>query len=149
MKTKFFHLVGEAKDQYGDRHIVTVVGKYKQEYIQKEHTQKVPVYTDDNGNITIGDLSWKKKTLKRTLIVGYSICHPNDKFDEDKGIAYAKKRINNDEGLGTLTTSNATMLTKDLIEAILLCKLNYITHNLDKFTYTPHNLGKYVKGNDD
>ena len=55
MKTKFFHLVGEAKDQYGDRHIVTVVGKYKQEYIQKEHTQKVPVYTDDNGNITIGD----------------------------------------------------------------------------------------------
>ena len=134
MKTKFFHLVGKAKDLYGDTHIVTVVGKYKQEYIQKEYSQKVPVLTDENGNTTIGDLSWKKKTLKRTLTVGYSICHPNDKFDEDKGIAYAKKRINCDEGLGTLTTSNATMLTKDLIEAILLCKLNYITHNIDKFT---------------
>ena len=147
MKTKYFHLVGEAKDLYGNRHIVTVVGKYKQEYIQKEHIQKIPVY-DDNGNITTGDLSWKKKTLKRTLTVGYSICHPNDKFDEDKGIAYAKKRIKNNEGLGTLTTSNATMLTKDLIEAILLCKLNYITHNLDKFTYTPHNLDKYLNGED-
>lgn len=134
MKTKFFHLTGEAKDLYGDTHIVTVVGKYKQEYVQKEYTQNVPVLTDDKGNAINGKLSWKKKTLKRTLTVGYSICHPNDKFDEDKGIAYAKKRINCDEGLGTLTTSNATMLTKDLIEAILLCKLNYIVHNIDKFT---------------
>ena len=134
MKTKFFHLTGEAKDLYGDTHIVTVVGKYKQEYVQKEYTQNVPVLTDDKGNAINGKLSWKKKTLKMTLTVGYSICHPNDKFDEDKGIAYAKKRINCDEGLGTLTTSNATMLTKYLIEAILLCKLNYIVHNIDKFT---------------
>ena len=41
MKTKFFHLVGEAKDLYGNRHIVTVVGKYKQEYIQKEYEGEI------------------------------------------------------------------------------------------------------------
>ena len=62
-----------------------------------------------------------------------SICHPSDKFDEEVGIKIAKGRIENGYDLGSLETSNVTMLTEDAIMSELLCKLNYIIGHITEY----------------
>lgn len=132
MKTKFFHFVAAVK---GDDELVrkvTVVGKFDQKYIQKEMKEEVPIEVKPNS-IVQGKLTYPKRTLKRTLTIGYSICNPEDEFDMETGINIAKRRIREKDDLGTLETSNPTMLTKDMIESIILCKWAYIAENLEKF----------------
>jgi hypothetical protein len=62
-----------------------------------------------------------------------SICHPHDIFDENVGIEIAKKRIENGESIGSLETSDVTMLTEDAIMGEILVKLAYITSNIEEY----------------
>lgn len=132
MKTKFFSLWAEAIDTNGEKHYVTVVGKFTQNYLPKEVTQEVPVEIKP-GSVVKGKLSFNKRTLHRTLTVGVSICHPLDEFDEEFGVELAKARIEKGEDAGTIETNDVTMLTEDLIMAELIGKLSYICNNIDNY----------------
>lgn len=132
MKTKFYHLWAEALDANGEKHYVTVVGKFEQNYEPKEVTQEVPVEVKP-GSVVKGKLTFNKRTLHRVLTVGVSICHPLDEFDEEFGVELAKARIERGEDAGSVETNSVTMLTDDLIMAELLGKLTYITNNIDSY----------------
>ena len=132
MKTKFYNLHAECEDGKGEKHVVTVVGKFTQEYVQKEVNQDVPVEVKP-GSVIKGKLTYNRKTLHRTLTVGVSICHPMDEFDEEFGIELAKARIERGEDAGTIETNDVTMITEDLIMAELVGKLSFICNNIDEY----------------
>ena len=131
-KLKYFSLWAEARDANGEKHYVTVVGKFTQNYVPKEITQEVPVEVKP-GTIVNGKLTYNKRTLHRVLTVGVSICHPLDEFDEEFGKELAKARIEKGEDAGTIETNDVTMLTEDLIMAELLGKLTYIVNNINDY----------------
>ena len=132
MKTKYYNLHAECEDKKGEKHVVTVVGKFTQEYVQKEVNQDVPVEVKP-GSVIKGKLTYNRKTLHRTLTVGVSICHPMDEFDEEFGIELAKARIERGEDAGTIETNDVTMITEDLIMAELVGKLSFICNNIDEY----------------
>lgn len=132
MKEKFYHLYADAIDKDGEKHVVTVVGRFRQNYVPKEITQSVPVEVKP-GTTVNGKLTYNKRTLHRVLTVGVSICHPLDEFDEEFGIELAKARIEKGEDAGTIETNDVTMLTEDLIMAELLGKLTYIVNNINDY----------------
>lgn len=132
MKTKYYHLFADGVDSNGEKHTVTVVGKFTQEYIQKPFTEKVPVEVKPNSFVN-GELTFNKKTLHRTLTIGVAICNPSDEFDEAEGVKIGKRRIEEGKDAGTVETNDATMLTEDLILAEMLGKLSYITTHIDKY----------------
>ena len=131
-KLKYYHLWAEALDANGEKHYVTVVGKFEQNYVPKEVSQEVPVEVKP-GSVVKGKLTFNKRTLHRVLTVGVSICHPLDEFDEEFGVEIAKARIERGEDAGIIETNSVTMLTEDLIMAELLGKLTYIVNNIDDY----------------
>lgn len=131
-KLKYFSLWAEANDANGEKHYVTVVGKFTQNYVPKEVAQEVPVEVKP-GTVVKGKLTYNKRTLHRVLTVGVSICHPLDEFDEEFGVELAKARIERGQDAGTVETNDVTMLTDDLIMAELLGKLTYICNNIDSY----------------
>ena len=124
-KIKYYDLHAEAYDANGEKHVVTVVGKFEQKYFPKEITQDVPVEVRP-GSFVRGKLTFK-------LTVGVSICHPLDKFNADFGVELAKARIERGQDAGSIQTNNVTMLTEDAIMAELLTKLTFITQNIDDY----------------
>ena len=131
-KIKYYHLYSSCKDENGQVHYVTVVGKFTQNYIPKPITQEVPVEVKP-GTTVNGKLTFNKRTLHRTLTVGVSICHPADTFDEEFGVELAKARIERGQDAGKIETNNVTMITEDLIMAELLGKLSFICNNIDDY----------------
>lgn len=131
-KVVFYHVYGKTKTDDGKEHIVTVVGKFEQTRNQEEVKEVVDVETLPNIYVK-GDLTYKVKQLKRKLTLGVSICHPLDDFDEEVGVEIAKKRIENRQDVGSLETSNVTMLTEDAIMAELVVKLNYILEHIEDY----------------
>ena len=113
-KVKFYHLFADGVDSNGEKHTVTVVGKFTQEYVN-------------------GKLTFPKKTLHRKLTIGVAICNPCDKFDEEEGVRIGKSHIEKGKDAGSVETNDTTMLTEDLILAEMLGKLNYITTRIDKY----------------
>ena len=95
-------------------------------------TEIVDVETKPN-NFVKGELRYKAKQMKRKLTLGLSICHPSDTFDEEVGVEIAKARIEKGYDLGSLETTNVTMLTEDAIMAELLVKLQYVTNHIDDY----------------
>lgn len=132
MKTKYYHVFGRIKDDNGQEHVVTVVGKFEQLREKKEFNEEVEVEVVPTKFVK-GNLTYNVKQLKRKLTLGMSICHPYDNFDEEVGVEIAKKRIENGYDLGTLETSNVTMLTEDAIMAELMAKLNYVMGHLEDY----------------
>jgi hypothetical protein len=132
MKTKDYSLWAEAIDANGEKHIVTVVGKFTQNYVPKQITQEVPVEVKP-GTYVNGKLTFNKRTLHRTLTLGVSICHPLDKFDEAFGVELAKARIERGQDAGTIETNDVTMLTEDLIMCEILGKLSYVSNHIDDY----------------
>ena len=131
-KLKYFSLWAEANDANGEKHYVTVVGKFTQNYVPKEITQEVPVEVKP-GSVIKGKLSFNKRTLHRVLTVGVSICHPLDKFDEEFGVELAKARIEKGQDAGSIETNDVTMLTEDAVQAELLTKLLYVKTHIDDY----------------
>lgn len=132
LKTRFFHLYGNAQGLDGKNHVVTVVGKLEQGTEKKEFNDQIPVEVKP-GSFVNGELKYARKFFKRKLTIGASICHPLDEFDEEKGIEVAKARIAAGNNLGVLETNSVTMLTDDAILAELFVKLSYMTENIDDY----------------
>ena len=132
MKTKWYHVYGRTTASDGKERVVTVVGKFEQSRKPQEFTENVEVETLKGGFVQ-GELKYKLKTLKRKLTLGLSICHPLDKFDEEVGVEIAKSRINKGINLGSIETSDVTMLTEDAIFAEMVTKLNHIVENVDEY----------------
>lgn len=132
MKTKYFNVYGKAVDSEGERHYVTIVGKFEQGRIKDVVQDVVPVEVKPNSFVD-GILTYQKKRLKRKLTLGVSICHPKDEFDEEVGIKVAKGRIENGQDLGIIETNDVTMLTEDAIMAELIVKLNHVCENIDEY----------------
>ena len=131
-KIKYFHLYANTEGADGKNHIVTIVGKLVQSRKLTEFTETVPVEVKP-GAFLNGELKFSKKLFNRKLTLGMSICHPLDRFDEEKGVEVAKSRINNGYVLGELETSDVSMLTEDAVMAELLVKLQHITENIDEY----------------
>ena len=133
MKTKYYSMHQTVKDSNGDKHVVTVVGKFTQTRERQMVRELVPVEVKE-GSFVDGMLCYpSNKLLKRTLTLGMSICHPSDTFDEEIGVELAKKRIENGQDLGTIETSDVTMLTEDAIMGEIFVKLSHITDNLNDY----------------
>lgn len=132
MKTKWYHVYGRTTASDGKERVVTIVGKFEQSRKPQEFTENVEVETLKGGFVQ-GELKYKLKTLKRKLTLGLSICHPLDKFDEEVGVEIAKSRINKGINLGSIETSDVTMLTEDAIFAELVTKLNHTLSVIDEY----------------
>lgn len=131
VRVKYFHVYGIAKTGR-KKHVVTVVGKFEQSRENTEVTEIVDVETKPT-NFVKGELKYKVKQMKRKLTLGMSICHPSDTFDEEVGVEIAKARIEKGYDLGSIETTNVTMLTEDAIMAELVTKLNHVVENIEKF----------------
>ena len=131
-RVRFFHVYGNAVDKNGEKHYVTVVGKLEQTRKKTEVTEKVDVETSFNSYVK-GELKYNVKKLNRKLTLGVAICHPSDKFDEEVGVEIAKKRIEQGNDIGSIETSNVTMLTEDAVFGELMVKLNHILSNIDEY----------------
>lgn len=132
MKTKYYHVFGRIKDDNGQEHVVTVVGKFEQLREKKEFNEEVEVEVVPTKFVK-GNLTYNVKQLKRKLTLGVSICHPLDDFDEEVGVEIAKKRIESRQDVGSIETSSVTMLTEDAILAELVTKLNYVLEHLEDY----------------
>lgn len=133
MKTKFYSMYASCEDSKGAKHTVTVVGKLEQTRERQMVQEVVPVEVKE-GSFVDGVLTYpSNKLLSRKLTLGVSICHPHDIFDENIGIEIAKKRIERGQDLGSIETSDVTMLTEDAIMGEILVKLNHIVENIDDF----------------
>ena len=131
VRVKYFHVYGIAKTGR-KKHVVTVVGKFEQSRENTEVTEIVDVETKPT-NFVKGELKYKVKQMKRRLTLGMSICHPSDTFDEEVGVEIAKARIEKGYDLGSIETTNVTMLTEDAIMAELVTKLNHVVENIEKY----------------
>ena len=131
VRVKYFHVYGIAKTGR-KKHVVTVVGKFEQSRENTEVTEIVDVETKPT-NFVKGELKYKVKQMKRRLTLGMSICHPSDTFDEEVGVEIAKARIEKGYDIGSLETTNVTMLTEDAIMAELVTKLNHVIENIEKY----------------
>ncbi len=131
VRVKYFHVYGIAKTGR-KKHVVTVVGKLEQSRENTEVTEIVDVETKPT-NFVKGELKYKIKQMKRKLTLGMSICHPSDTFDEEIGVNIAKARIEKGYDLGSLETTNVTMLTEDAIMGELLCKLNHVIGHITDY----------------
>ena len=131
-KIKYLHLYGNAVSKDGKNHVVTIVGKLVQSKKMTEFTESVPVEFKPGAYIN-GELKFSRNLFNRKLTLGMSICHPLDTFDVEKGVEIAKARIEKGEILGSLETSNVTMLTDDAVQAELLVKLQYIIDHIDEY----------------
>ena len=121
------------EDSKGAKHTVTVVGKLEQTRERQMVQEVVPVEVKE-GSFVDGVLSYpSNKLLKRKLTLGVSICHPYDIFDEQIGIDIAKSRIKKGQTLGSLETSDVTMLTDDAIMGEIMVKLNHICSTIDDY----------------
>jgi hypothetical protein len=131
-KVKYYHVFGRTTANDGKERVVTIVGKFEQSRKPQEITETVDVETLKGGFVQ-GELKYKIKTLKRKLTLGLSICHPLDTFDEEVGVEIAKSRINKGVNLGSIETSDVTMLTEDAIFAEMVTKLNHVLESINEF----------------
>lgn len=131
-RVKYYHVYGQTTGSDGKRHVVTIVGKFEQTREDVGVTEIVDVETKPT-NFVKGELTYNVKMLRRKLTLGLSICHPSDTFDEEVGVEIAKSRIKRGDDLGSIETTNVTMLTEDAIMAELVVKLNHVLETIDEF----------------
>ena len=131
-RVKYYHVYGQTTASDGKRHVVTIVGKFEQAREDVGVTEIVDVETKPT-NFVKGELTYNVKMLKRKLTLGLSICHPSDTFDEEVGVEIAKSRIKRGDDLGSIETTNVTMLTEDAIMAELVVKLKHVLETIDEF----------------
>ena len=131
-RVKYYHVYGQTTGSDGKRHVVTIVGKFEQTREDVGVTEIVDVETKPT-NFVKGELTYNVKMLKRKLTLGLSICHPSDTFDEEVGVEIAKSRIKRGDDLGSIETTNVTMLTEDAIMAELVVKLNHVLETIDEY----------------
>ena len=131
MSRKIYSMYGTAVDKDGQKHVVTIVGEYTTKKEVEFNSTDVDVQVSEDKFVQ-GIITVPRKQMVRTLRYAYSICNPEDEFNEEVGISIATRRIK-DNPLGELKTKYVTSLCKDQIEIILFGELKYIMENIDKF----------------
>ena len=119
-------MYANAIDKKGEKHIVTVVGKY----VKKNEFTSVAEQKTVNGKDGLFVREEKKRV--RQLVLAYSICHPTDTFNEAEGIRVALRRMKK-HPIGTLTTKDKTMLCKDMCNILVFNELKHIINNIDNY----------------
>lgn len=117
---------------YESQDDVTVCGILQEGSVWADKVDTVKIEHGKPGSFMDASLKYKKKVFKRTLRVGYAICHEDDKPDEAFGKELAKKRAFKNP-LGVIETNNITMLQLEDVQALLESKAKYIRMNLGKF----------------
>ncbi len=131
MKKKLYTLYGNAFDKNGQKHVVTVVGLFEQFKEDVDVIKSVPVEVK-NDSWTDGILIFNKKQKVRTFTTAYSICHPDDEFNDVVGIELAESRLKT-RPIGQLSSVDVTMLTPDMCNMVLFNELTHIINNIDKY----------------
>ena len=131
MKEKIYSMHGTAIDNNGQEHEVTIAGVYTQVTTYETKHKLVQVPIDDDKSVD-GYLSFNRKQIKRNLKYSFSICHPEDDFNEEFGIQKAIKRAKTSP-MGELETKYITTLCPDQINIILYGELQHIINNIDKY----------------
>lgn len=72
------------------------------------------------------------KSKDKKLNISYSICNPNDNYDEKIGISIAKKRLKT-RPFAHMSSKFSGEFNKETVEAIMDVKAKYIIDNFDKF----------------
>lgn len=132
MKSKFYTQVREATREDGTKSIVTVVGHF----VEYTEDKKVCDYADFEikpNKIIPSKITYYEPKLKRELTIGIAICHEGDKFSTEEGVRIATERIKKGYTSGTVSTSDITMLTKDMIAVIMENKLKWICEHIDRY----------------
>lgn len=132
MKEYYYSKFAEATRKDGTKSIVTVVG-YFTETTENKTVHDYVEYEIKPNKVIPSILTYYEPQLKRELTIGVSICHAKDKFDENTGIDIAKQRIANGITSGTVSTEDATMLTKDMIDVIIDNKLKWFCEHIDRY----------------
>lgn len=131
MSKKIYKMHGTATDSQGRKHIVTIVGRFetvKEEHVVKDDVDVLLTQT----KLVDGTIYYSVKRPIRKLTYAYSICHPDDKYDETIGESIATRRLDTDP-MGELTSKYVTCLCKDQIELILFGELKFVMDNIDRF----------------
>ena len=131
-KKKYYHVYGKVNTNDGQSHVITIVGELAQKREPIQIREKLSLETKPNSFID-AEMRYKIKRLNRKLTLGMSICHPLDNFDEEVGVEVAKKKIKKGITLGSVETSDVTMLTEDAIMAELIVKLNHVMENIEEY----------------
>ncbi len=138
MKTKYFSMYGNAVDKNGLTHVVTILGELTKTSEVNTHIEETKLVCEDGTPTNkVATVITPYRQLKRTLKLSFSICNPEDTFNEEVGKAVAKRRIKHGDIIGSVTSNNITMLNDDQCNWILFGELKYVTQNIDK--YLPEN----------
>lgn len=129
-RVKYYDVYGKAVDKDGDVHYVTVIGALEQSREPMYQQEVVPVEIKPNRFVD-GVLTYREKKLRRRLTLAMAICHPTDEFSREEGVRVAKRRIKSGEVLGSIETSDVTMLTEDAVMGELIVKLNHIIETIE------------------
>ena len=133
-KIKTYSVTKDVADSMGRIYKIFVYGEVTEENalegveirrVNYQHRSGKVVSANDKGAfiLPLGDNCSPVKKLN----FGYAICAPEDGFDENKGIAVARKRFSK----APLTTQDCRFLKKDMVEAILNQTAEYVaTHEL-------------------
>lgn len=130
MKTKKFNLTDTVVDENGQKHIITIVGiltESKESDLNMEYA-----HFNVKGCSPDAFFLYKKNNKFKLLQYAFSICHPDDEFNERIGIELAEKRINK-RPFGSLKTYQLGTLSDEQVEFILLGELLYIKKNINKY----------------
>jgi len=131
MARKIFSMYGTAIDEEGKEHIVTVAGVYTQTVTYEPIEKQVQIPVNDKKSVD-GTLKFLKKGKKRKLVYAFSICHPDDNFNEEIGKQKALKRVKTNP-MGELETKFITSLCPDQINLILYGELKHIINNIGHY----------------
>lgn len=98
---------------------------------KKNQINSITITAKNGYKVTVVSVL-KETFLTYTLTIGYSICNPNDVFDEKFGINLAKHRA-----LTNPFSKYFSIKKKDFTEetatAIIAIKANYIANNIEEF----------------
>lgn len=129
MKTKLFKLIDDVIDENGKKHTITLVGKLTEDKETVLNAERAEMNVEKCSD---GVLIYNKTNKYRLLQYAFSICHPEDEYDEEVGVKIATKRIKN-MPFGSLKTYQLNTLRDNQVNFILLGVLLYIKKNIKKF----------------
>lgn len=110
---KEYSTFGVATDANGEKHMVTVVGRFKRYREKRQENQPF-------------------RKIVRELTLGYSICHPDDEFNQEIGENIAKRRLVK-QPIGTVKSYDITMLDSITCDLLVKNELSHIVKNIDKY----------------
>lgn len=129
MAKKTFTTHGTVTAKDGMLRHITVVGEYSQKR-EKRTRAFLANFDCIEGREGMVITEFTEKT--RNFTMAYAICNPEDEFSESVGVSIAKSRIKRNP-IGTLTSTNCTMLNPDQCQTILENELRHISEHIEEY----------------